>query len=131
MSTAELARRVGISTRELERLFQRWLRSTPSAYYRRMRLERARALLRQTDTSITDVAVACGFGSIASFSRSYKACYGHAPSAGRFASAMTGSAASSHCRNFGPSCKVDVRQTANRPPPRALDSAALHLRQPK
>jgi transcriptional regulator GlxA family with amidase domain len=84
LSTAELARRVGISTRELERLFQRWLRSTPSAYYRRMRLERARALLRQTDTSITDVAVACGFGSIASFSRSYKACYGHAPSAGRF-----------------------------------------------
>ena len=32
-----------------------------------------------------DVAFACGFGSIASFSRSYKACYGHAPSAGRFA----------------------------------------------
>jgi AraC family carnitine catabolism transcriptional activator len=84
ISTAELARRVGISTRELERLFQRWLRSTPSAYYRRMRLERARALLRQTDISITDVAFACGFGSIASFSRSYKACYGHSPSAGRF-----------------------------------------------
>ncbi len=84
ISTAELARRVGVSTRELERLFQRWLRSTPSAYYRRMRLERARALLRQSDTSITDVAFACGFGSIASFSRSYRACYGHPPSAGRF-----------------------------------------------
>jgi transcriptional regulator GlxA family with amidase domain len=80
----ELARRVGISTRELERLFQRWLKSTPSAYYRRMRLERARALLRQSEISITEVAFACGFGSIASFSRSYKACYGHAPSAGRF-----------------------------------------------
>ena len=83
LSTAELARRVGVSTRELERLFQRWLRTTPSAYYRRMRLERARALLRQTDTSITEVAFACGFGSIASFSRSYKACYGHPPSASR------------------------------------------------
>ncbi len=84
VSTAELARRVGISTRELERLFRRWLKTTPSAYYRRMRLERGRALLVQTDTSITDVAFACGFGSIASFSRAYKACYGQPPSAGRF-----------------------------------------------
>ena len=84
LSAGELARRVGVSTRELERLFQRWLKATPSAYYRRMRLERARALLRQTDTSITEVAFACGFGSIASFSRSYRACYGHPPSAGRF-----------------------------------------------
>lgn len=85
MTTADLARRVGISTRELERLFKRWLKSTPSAYYRRMRLEKARILLRQSDDSITQIALRCGFGSVASFSRSYKACYGHPPSSGRFA----------------------------------------------
>ena len=84
ITTGDLARRVGISTRELERLFKRWLKTTPSAYYRRMRLEKARILLRQTDDSVTEIALSCGFGSVASFSRSYKACYGHAPSAGRF-----------------------------------------------
>ena len=85
LSAAELAGRVGVSTRELERLFKRWLKTTPSAYYRRLRLNKARALLRDTDASVTDIALASGFGSIASFSRAYKACYGHPPSAGRFA----------------------------------------------
>jgi AraC family carnitine catabolism transcriptional activator len=85
LTTAELAKRIGVSPRELERLFRRWLKTTPSAYYRRLRLDRARALLRQTDGSVTEIALASGFGSVASFSRAYKACYGHPPSAGRFA----------------------------------------------
>ena len=78
--TGELAERAGVSLRELERLFKHWLGTTPGTYYRRLRLERARTLLEQTDHAITDVAVSCGFGSLASFSRAYKARYGKPPS---------------------------------------------------
>jgi AraC family carnitine catabolism transcriptional activator len=83
LATTELARRAGVSQRELERLFTRWLGTTPGTYYRRLRLERARSLLEQTDQAITDVAVGCGFGSLAGFSRAYKARYGKPPSGAR------------------------------------------------
>jgi AraC family carnitine catabolism transcriptional activator len=78
--TRQVADRLGISLRELERIFRRWLRTTPGAYYRHLRLERARSLLEQTDRSVTEIAYGCGFGSLPSFSRSYKRAFGHSPS---------------------------------------------------
>jgi len=83
LNTREIAAAVNISLRELERLFRRWLDVTPGRFYRELRLENARILLLHSTNSVTDVAFSCGFASVASFSRSYKAKYGHSPSSGR------------------------------------------------
>lgn len=85
LSTAAIAAQVEISLRELERLFGRWLGRTPAAFYRQLRLERAHALLLGTDRSITEIAVSCGFNSLASFSRCYKRAFGRAPRESRLA----------------------------------------------
>lgn len=76
LSTAEIAAEVNISLRELERTFHQHLRTSPGRFYRQLRLEKASALLEDTSLSVTEVALACGFGSLASFSRSFKAHYG-------------------------------------------------------
>ena len=79
LSQTELARDVGLSTRQLERLFLKYLSCTPSRYYLDMRLNRARALLQQTCMSVTNVALATGFVSASHFSKSYRVHFGHAP----------------------------------------------------
>lgn len=71
----EIADVIRLSTRQLERLFAKYLHSSPKRYYLRLRLEKARNLLRQTDLSVTDVCVACGFKSLSHFSKSYRAAY--------------------------------------------------------
>ena len=71
----EIAAIVSLSTRQLERLFARYLETSPKRYYLQLRLEKARNLLRQTDLSVTDVCVACGFRSLSHFSKSYRAAY--------------------------------------------------------
>jgi len=86
-----LAAVAGLSPRQLERLFQVHLGSTIGAHYLRVRLERARTLLRQTAMPVLDVAVACGFVSASHFSRSYKGRFGYPPRgerAGRPAEAL-------------------------------------------
>lgn len=75
-----IAAEVGLSPRQLERLFAKYLRCSPSRYYLQLRLERARNLLLETTRPILDVAVACGFASASHFSRCYRAVYGHKPS---------------------------------------------------
>ena len=75
----EISGVVGLSTRQLERLFARYLSTSPKRHYLRLRLEKARNLLRQTDLSVTDVCVACGFQSLSHFSKSYRAAFGHPP----------------------------------------------------
>src|SRR3546814_13553219 len=52
LARAELARRAGLSSRQLERLFRRYLGRTPTRYYLELRLHRARALLTQTAISV-------------------------------------------------------------------------------
>jgi transcriptional regulator GlxA family with amidase domain len=68
----EIAEVVRLSTRQLERLFARHLTVSPKRYYLRLRLERARELLRQTQMSITEISVVCGFRSPSHFSKSYR-----------------------------------------------------------
>lgn len=80
LPTAAFAEAAGVSLRELERQFRKWLKSSPGAYYRNLRLDRARLLLRQTDLPIIEVGFRCGFSSAAHFSRSYASRFGHAPS---------------------------------------------------
>ncbi|XNS33464.1 GlxA family transcriptional regulator [Halomonas cupida] len=75
----ELASYVNLSRRQLERLFQRNLHCSPSRYYMRLRLNRARQLLKQTSLSIIDIAAACGFVSTPHFSKCYRECFGIPP----------------------------------------------------
>lgn len=74
-----IARKLGISVRQLERLFGRYLNASPKKYYMELRLERARHLLVQTEMSIIDVAMACGFESPGHFSRVYRTAFGCTP----------------------------------------------------
>ena len=73
MSPSILASDVGMSTRQLERLFRRYLNRSPKRYYMELRLKRARNLLLQTDMSVIHVALACGFASPSHFSKCYRA----------------------------------------------------------
>ena len=77
------ANAAGVSARELERQFRKWLKVTPGAFYRNLRLDRARHLLRHSALSVLEVALRTGFGSAAHFSRSYATRFGHPPSAER------------------------------------------------
>lgn len=79
ISPSQIAREIGISTRQLERLFGKYLNASPKKYYMEMRLERARHLLVQTELSIMDVALACGFESSGHFSRVYRTAFGCTP----------------------------------------------------
>ena len=83
ISQEDLASYVGLSRRQLQRLFRRYLMSAPSRYYLQIRLQRARELLRQTGMSLVEISALTGFVSTSHFSKSYKAFYGHSPSAER------------------------------------------------
>lgn len=76
----ELADYVGLSRRQLQRLFQKYLLCAPSRYYLQLRLHRARELLLQTGVSILEVSSVCGFVSTSHFSKSYKEHFGYSPS---------------------------------------------------
>lgn len=79
LSPARIANEIGISTRQLERLFGRYLNCSPKKYSVDMRLQKARNLLVQTDQSVMDVAFACGFGSSSHFSRVFRGQFGITP----------------------------------------------------
>lgn len=76
---SELARGAGLSTRQLERLFHKYLGRSPARFYLQLRLDRARLLLLQTDMSVIDVALACGFVSASHFSKCYRDYFGRTP----------------------------------------------------
>ncbi len=78
-SPSVLAKEVGMSTRQLERLFRRYLNRSPKRYYMELRLQKARNLLMQTDMSVINVALACGFASPSHFSKCYRAQYNTTP----------------------------------------------------
>jgi transcriptional regulator GlxA family with amidase domain len=79
ISLDELSGYVGISRRQLERLFQKHLSCVPTRYYLNLRLKRARLLLLQTSKSIVDIALACGFISAPHFSKCYRDMFGIPP----------------------------------------------------
>lgn len=91
ISPSVLAKDVGMSTRQLERLFRRYLNRSPKRYYMELRLQKARNLLMQTDMSVINVALACGFASPSHFSKCYRAHYNTTPYRERGAHASSSS----------------------------------------
>ncbi len=78
-----MARLAGISDRHLLRLFSVHMNSTFVSQYRRIRLEHASRLLRESPLAVSEIAVATGFSSAAHFSRSFSQHFGLTPSATR------------------------------------------------
>lgn len=79
LSTEDIAGLVGVSRRQLERLFKQHLDTLPSRWYLEQRLARARRLLQQSSQSILQIGLSCGFASGAHFSNAYRNCFGHTP----------------------------------------------------
>jgi len=79
LPTEEVARLVGVSRRQLERLFKQHLDALPSRYYLALRLNRAQRLLQQSSQSILQIGLSCGFSSGPHFSNAYKAHFNHTP----------------------------------------------------
>jgi transcriptional regulator GlxA family with amidase domain len=75
----QLAGYVDVSRRQLERLFQKYLHCSPSRYYLKLRLIRARQFLKQTSMSIIELASVCGFVSTPHFSKCYREYFGIPP----------------------------------------------------
>ena len=75
----ELADLIKVSKRQLERLFRRYLNTTPARYYLTIRLETARRMLEKSSIKIIDVALSCGFKSAGHFSSRYLSSFGVTP----------------------------------------------------
>ncbi|MNF42870.1 HTH-type transcriptional regulator CdhR [compost metagenome] len=83
LGSRQLAELISVTPRQLERLFRQHLDETPSNFYLALRLDKARQLLRQTDMSVLEVGLACGFESSSYFSRCYRARFASCPSQDR------------------------------------------------
>lgn len=79
LSLIEVAGHVGLSRRQIERLFRQEMGRSPARYYLEIRLDRARHLLIQSSMPVVEVAVACGFVSASHFSKCYRELYGRSP----------------------------------------------------
>src|SRR5690348_13065302 len=85
LTVADLARSAGLSPAHFSREFKRAFGETPHQYLLTRRLERAAALLRNTDRSVTDICFAVGLSSVGSFTTSFGRTYGLSPTAYRAA----------------------------------------------
>ncbi len=79
LSMIEVARHIGLTRRQLHRLFRQYTDATPTDFYRDLRLRHARSLLHGTPTKIIDVATATGFGSHSHFTKVYRERFGISP----------------------------------------------------
>lgn len=97
ISIAEIAEKIGMSPRQLERLFLRYLQTSPARYYLSLRIDRARELLLYSDRPVLEVAIAAGFTSTSHFAHWFKKLQGVRPSQlrGRPASEETAPASAS------------------------------------
>lgn len=77
---ATIADDLGVSTRQIQRLFRDHIGTTPKQYLQNLRLQRARGLLAETDMSVSEVAFSCGFGTTNYFAKAFRDCYGVTPS---------------------------------------------------
>jgi transcriptional regulator GlxA family with amidase domain len=78
-----LARSVALSRAHFIRSFRATFGETPHRYLQRRRIERAMALLRETDRPVTEVALDVGFASLGTFSRTFREIVGESPRAYR------------------------------------------------
>jgi AraC-like DNA-binding protein len=83
LTVADMARAAGLSPAHFSRAFRKTFGETPHAYLLTRRLERAAALLRNTDRSVADICMTVGLTSVGSFTTSFTRLYGKSPTAYR------------------------------------------------
>jgi len=83
LTVTDLARAAGLSQAHFSREFRRAFGETPHAYLLTRRLERAAALLRNTDRSVLEICLAVGLQSVGSFTTTFTRVYGMSPTAYR------------------------------------------------
>lgn len=83
LNVGDLARAAGLSPAHFSREFRRTFGEAPHQYLLTRRLERAAALLRNTDRTVTEICFAVGLASVGSFTTSFRRVYGAAPLAYR------------------------------------------------
>ncbi|MEI4487120.1 GlxA family transcriptional regulator [Frigidibacter sp. MR17.14] len=79
VQVAECAEHIGVTSRQLQRLFREKLGMTPKEYLTTLRLRKGRGLLAETNLSVLEIALSCGFSSAAHFARSFRRKYGVSP----------------------------------------------------
>lgn len=79
LSTGEIAQQVNLSVRMLELLCKKHLGITPGSYYLRLRLQAARKMVLDSNLSILDIALRCGFMSQSALSRAFMKRYATSP----------------------------------------------------
>lgn len=75
----DLAAHLNMSTRAMERMFQKYVNTSPARHYMELRLLKAHEMLRQTNDTVTSIAGRCGFVSGAHFSRTFSNRFGCSP----------------------------------------------------
>ena len=76
----ELALLVGLSLRQMERVFHRYFNMNPAQYYMNLRLRRAQEFLTHSSMPIMAITVACGFQSSSHFCKAYRSLFARSPS---------------------------------------------------
>lgn len=79
LTIAEIGARLGVSPRQVERLFAAYFQVTPRQFYRELRLQGAHHLLKHSSLSVTEIGIACGFVSMSHFAKCYRAYFGVSP----------------------------------------------------
>ncbi len=80
MELEYMSEQVGISRRQLERLFKKYVKMTPHQFYNDLRVSRAHALLSETNMSVTEIAMACGYSGVGQLNKNFKQRYASSPS---------------------------------------------------
>ncbi|WP_425040956.1 GlxA family transcriptional regulator [Primorskyibacter sp. S187A] len=79
MSFADVAARLGITPRHLERSFKQSTGLNPTQYYRKMRMDAARQMILYTNDRLGDIGAAVGYSSAQTFAKHYRAAFGVTP----------------------------------------------------
>jgi len=83
ISTREISEQVGLSVRQLERLFSKHFGISPARYYKKVRVGKAHALVTESNMNLIDVAIATGFSSVPSLTNAYRIEFGNTPKKAR------------------------------------------------
>ena len=82
-SISEIASALGVPVWKLNRMFNRYLHTSPKSYFAGLRLAKARDMLRNTTLAVGEIANECGYDNAEAFSRAYRTQFGTAPSLDR------------------------------------------------
>lgn len=83
MSTRDISDEVGMSVRQLERIFSKNFGISPARYYKKVRVGKAHALITETNMKLIDIAIATGFNSVPSMTTAYRGEFGKTPKVAR------------------------------------------------